>query len=223
MRILQLISFLLCVHIVLAQDFAGLASIELYEKESASELVKDLPDGLYESFDAFKNKRPSSDTELTKKVSDGGAKFNFYHGKKNKKIKRAFCVVMDGKVFFQTKMMLRNTTHDSYGQSWDGGPYFIKAKVVGQYLFMEDNITPANAAFMGGLIAVAATRQVKPIIFVEHLKKFRVVKSFKHFKDFILNKYPDYVHLVGSKQEMRAATGLHTLADVVEEILSQIH
>ena len=208
---------------IFAQTELSSTSHDFYQQENAILLMEDLPDGIYSSHGDFVSKKPSDTNELILHSNDAGLKFNFYNAKTNKKIKKAFAVVRNGEVYFQTKVIVSNSTSDGKGLTWDGGAYFIKSEVVGRFLYMEDYLTPASAGVLGGLIASAATRQKRPIIFINHLGKFRTIKNFDHFKSFVDAKYPDFSELVASKEQMRSEADEKKLAPVAKELLSQIN
>lgn len=150
------------------------------------------PKGVYETYEDFRAKTPSSTPNLSDAYTDDQLAYRFNNlDDKGKKFKKAFAV-SDGKnLYIHVVNLMRKFNSEDKGQSYDGGIYFLKAENKGGYLFLRDYFVSNGAAMWGGLIATAAARRQKGVIYEEEKESFNLFKNLDDFKKFMEVNYPN--------------------------------
>lgn len=164
--------------------------------------VNDYPKGVYLTFDEFRSKTPSVQKNLSEPYTEDHVAFRFNDlDNKGKKFKKAFAI-SDGKdLYIHIVDLLKAFSAEDKGQAWDGGIYFLKAENKGGYLYVKDYFTSNSAAMWGGLIASAAARRTKGVIYEENKESFNLFKNLDEFKTFMEVNYPSIVLDLEKKDE----------------------
>lgn len=151
----------------------------------------DYPKGVYETYEDFRAKTPTSSPRLSLPMTDDNVAYRFLNlDDKEKKLKKPFAV-SDGKdLYLQVVHLMKKFNSEDKGQSYDGGIYFLKAENKGGYLFVKDYFVSNSAAMWGGLIATAAARRTKGVIYEEEKESFNLFKNLDEFKTFMEVNYP---------------------------------
>lgn len=150
------------------------------------------PAGVYETYEDFRTKTPSANPNLSAAITDDQIAFRFNNlDDKDKKFKKAFAV-SDGKdVYIHVVNLIKKFNSEDKGQGYDGGIYYLKAENKGGYLFVRDYFTSNSAAMWGGLIAAAAARRTKGVIYDEEKESFNLFKNIEEFKTFMEVNHPN--------------------------------
>ncbi|MBV2167052.1 MAG: hypothetical protein KUL76_11045 [Kaistella sp.] len=150
------------------------------------------PAGVYETYEDFRTKTPSANPNLSAAITDDQIAFRFNNlDDKGKKFKKAFAV-SDGKdVYIHVVNLIKKFNSEDKGQGYDGGIYYLKAENKGGYLFVRDYFTSNSAAMWGGLIAAAAARRTKGVIYDEEKESFNLFKNIEEFKTFMEVNHPN--------------------------------
>ncbi|MCL1666175.1 hypothetical protein [Elizabethkingia ursingii] len=183
--------------------------------------ASEYPKGVYETYEDFRSKTPSSDPKLSEAYSTDNTAYRFDNlDNKGKREKKAFAI-SDGKgnLYIHIINLIKKFNADDRGQGVDGGIYYLKAKNVGGYLFVKDYFTSNSAAMWGGLIAAAAARREKVAIFEEEKESFNLFKNTDDFKKFMEVSYPN-ISLELEKQGK--GDGKESEAQVIERNLAKI-
>lgn len=153
--------------------------------------VTSYPKGVYETYEDFRAKTPSATPNLSDAYSDDQLAWRFNDlGDKGKKFKKAFAI-SDGKnLYIHVVNLMKKFNSEDRGQSYDGGIYYLKAENQGGYLFVRDYFVSNGAAMWGGLIATAAARRAKGVIYEEEKESFNLFKNVEDFKKFMEVNYP---------------------------------
>ena len=156
--------------------------------------VSDYPKGVYLTFEEFRSKTPSTQKNLSAPYTEDQIAFRFNDmDNKGKKFKKAFAI-SDGKdLYIHIYELSKAFSAEDKGQSWDGGIYYLKAENKGGYLYVKDYFTSNSAAMWGGLIASAAARRTKGVIYEENKESFNLFKNLDEFKTFMQVNYPNIV------------------------------
>ena len=151
----------------------------------------DYPKGVYETFEDFLSKTPSKKMNLSQAYTTDQVAYRFNDmDDKAKKFKKAFAI-SDGKdLYIHVVNLLKKFNSEDKGQSYDGGIYYLKAENQGGYLFVRDYFVSNSAAMWGGLIATAAARRQKAVIFEEDKESFNMFKNMDEFKTYMEVNYP---------------------------------
>lgn len=154
--------------------------------------VSTYPKGVYETYEDFRSKTPSTDPNLSAPYSDDKIAYRFNNlDDKGKKLKKAFAI-SDGKdLYIQVVNLIKKFNSDDKSQGYDGGIYYLKAENKGGYLFVRDYFTSNSAAMWGGIIAAAAARRTKGVIYEEEKESFNLFKNIEEFKTFMGVNYPN--------------------------------
>lgn len=152
----------------------------------------DYPKGVYETFEDFRSKTPSLQVKLSEAYSDDGIAYRFNNfDDRGKRFKKAFAI-SDGKnLYIQVVNLIKKFSSEDKGQSYDGGIYFLKAENHGGYLMLKDYFISNSASMWGGLIATAAARRPKAVIYEEEKENFNLFKNLEEFKTFMQVNYPN--------------------------------
>lgn len=152
----------------------------------------DYPKGIYETYEDFRIKTPSSTPNLSEASTTDQLAYRFTNfDDKNKKVKKAFAV-SDGKnLYIHVVNLIKKFNSEDKGQSYDGGIYYLKAENKGGYLFLRDYFVSNSAAMWGGMIATAAARRAKGVIYEEEKESFNLFKNMDDFKKFMEVNYPN--------------------------------
>lgn len=150
------------------------------------------PAGVYETYEDFRTKTPSANPNLSAAITDDQIAFRFNNlDDKGKKFKKAFAV-SDGKdVYIHVVNLIKKFNSEDKGQGYDGGIYYLKAENKGGYLFVRDYFTSNSAVMWGGLIAAAAARRTKGVIYDEEKESFNLFKNIEEFKTFMEVNHPN--------------------------------
>lgn len=151
----------------------------------------DYPKGVYETYEDFRAKTPSSTPRLSLAMTDDNIAYRFLNlDDKEKKLKKPFAV-SDGKdLYIHVVNLMKKFNSEDKGQSYDGGIYYLKAENKGGYLFVRDFFVSNSAAMWGGLIATAAARRTKGVIYEEDKESFNLFKNLEEFKTFMQVNHP---------------------------------
>lgn len=152
------------------------------------------PKGVYETYEDFRMKTPSQNPNLSTPYNTDSTAYRFNNmDDKGKKFKKAFAI-SDGKdVYIQIVNLIKKFNSEDKGQSYDGGIYYLKAQNKGGYLFVKDYFVSNSASMWGGLIATAASRRTKAVIYEEEKESFNLFKNLKDFQSFMEVNYPAVV------------------------------
>lgn len=153
--------------------------------------VTDYPKGVYETYEDFRAKKPSATPNLSEPYTDDNTAYRFNDlDDKGKKFKKAFAV-SDGKdMYFHVVNVMKKFNSEDKGQAYDGGIYYLKAEKHGGYLFLRDYFVSNSAAMWGGLIATAAARRAKGVIYEEEKESFNLFKNVEDFSKFMQVNHP---------------------------------
>lgn len=182
--------------------------------------VGDYPKGVYETFEDFRAKTPSVQKNLSEPYTDDQVAYRFNDmDSKGKRFKKAFAI-SDGKnLYIQVLNLILKFGSEDKGQGYDGGIYYLKAENKGGYLYVKDYFTSNSAAMWGGLIATAAARRTKAVIYEENKESFNLFKNLEEFKTFMQVNYPN----VALDLEKKNATGEKIQeSDIIEKNLELI-
>lgn len=162
----------------------------------------DYPKGVYLTFEEFRSKTPSTQMNLSEPYSEDQIAFRFNDmDNKGKRFKKAFAI-SDGKnLYIQVVNLMKSFNSEDKGQSYDGGIYFLKAENKGGYLLVKDYFISNSAAMWGGLIASAAARRTKAVIYEENRESFNLFKNLDEFKTFMQVNYPKILLDLNKKDE----------------------
>lgn len=154
--------------------------------------VEDYPIGVYETYEDFRIKKPSSTPSLSEASSKDNLAYRFDNlDDKSRKLKKAFAV-SDGKnLYIQVVNLIKKFDSEDRGQGYDGGVYFLKAENHGGYLFLKDYFVSNSSAMWGGLIAAAAARRQKGVIYNESKESFNLFKNLEDFQSFMTVEHPN--------------------------------
>lgn len=152
------------------------------------------PKGVYETYEDFRAKTPSSNPNLSAPSSEDNLAYRFTNlDDKGKKLKKAFAI-SDGKdVYIHIVNLIKKFNSEDRGQAYDGGIYYLKAENRGGYMFVRDYFVSNGAAMWGGLIATAAARRQKGVIYEEEKESFNLFKNIEDFKKFMELNHPNVV------------------------------
>lgn len=152
----------------------------------------DYPKGVYETYEDFRIKKPSSNPVLSAPYGDDNIAYRFNNmDDKGRKLKKAFAV-SDGKdLYIHVVNLIKKFNSEDKGQGYDGGIYYLKAENKGGYLFVRDYFTSNSAAMWGGIIAATAARRTKGVIYEEEKESFNLFKNLKDFTTYMEVNYPN--------------------------------
>lgn len=150
------------------------------------------PKGVYETYEDFRTKTSSASPNLSAAITDDQIAFRFNNlDDKGKKLKKAFAVSDGQNVYIHVVNLIKKFNSEDKGQGYDGGIYYLKAENKGGYLFIRDYFTSNSAAMWGGLIAAAAARRTKGVIYDEEKESFNLFKNIEEFKTFMEVNHPN--------------------------------
>lgn len=149
------------------------------------------PKGVYETYEDFRTKTPTSSPSLSAAMTDDQIAFRFNNlDDKGKKLKKAFAVSDGQHLYIHVVNLIKKFNSEDKGQGYDGGIYYLKAENKGGYLFVRDYFTSNSAAMWGGIIAAAAARRTKGVIYDEEKESFNLFKNIEEFKTFMEVNHP---------------------------------
>lgn len=152
------------------------------------------PKGVYETYEDFRTKTPNASPNLSAAMTDDQIAFRFNNlDDKGKKLKKAFAVSDGQNVYIHVVNLIKKFNSEDKGQGYDGGIYYLKAENKGGYLFVRDYFTSNSAAMWGGIIAAAAARRTKGVIYDEEKESFNLFKNIEEFKTFMQVNHPNIV------------------------------
>jgi hypothetical protein len=155
--------------------------------------VSDYPKGVYLTFEEFRSKTPSTQKIYLHHTQKIKLRLDLMIWIIKEKFKKAFAI-SDGKdLYIHIYELSKAFSAEDKGQSWDGGIYYLKAENKGGYLYVKDYFTSNSAAMWGGLIASAAARRTKGVIYEENKESFNLFKNLDEFKTFMQVNYPNIV------------------------------
>lgn len=167
------------------------------------------PKGVYETYEDFRAKKPSSNPNLSEAYSDDKIAYRFNNlDDKGKRLKKVFAISDGKELYIQVVNLIKKFNSEDKGQAYDGGIYFLKAENKGGYLFVRDYFVSNSAAMWGGLIATAAARRTKGVIYEEEKESFNLFKNLDEFKTFMEVNYPQvYLDLEKGKGDAKLDDG----------------
>ena len=150
------------------------------------------PKGVYETYEDFRAKTPTSTPNLSNAMTDDQIAYRFNNlDDKGKKLKKVFAVSDGTGLYIHVVNLIKKFNSEDKGQGYDGGIYYLKAENKGGYLFVRDYFTSNSAAMWGGLIAAAAARRTKGVIYDEEKESFNLFKNMEEFKTFMEVNHPN--------------------------------
>lgn len=152
------------------------------------------PKGVYETYEDFRTKTPTSTPSLSAAMTEDQIAYRFNNlDDKGKKLKKAFAISDGENVYLHVVNLIKKFNSEDKGQGYDGGIYYLKAENKGGYLFVRDYFTSNSAAMWGGIIAAAAARRTKGVIYEEEKESFNLFRNMEEFKTFMQVNHPSVV------------------------------
>ncbi|MBU8882424.1 hypothetical protein KSK37_04920 [Kaistella sp. DKR-2] len=152
------------------------------------------PKGVYETYEDFRTKTPTSNPSLSAAMTEDQIAYRFNNlDDKGKKLKKAFAISDGENVYLHVVNLIKKFNSEDKGQGYDGGIYYLKAENKGGYLFVRDYFTSNSAAIWGGIIAAAAARRTKGVIYEEEKESFNLFRNMEEFKTFMQVNHPSVV------------------------------
>ncbi|OWK73188.1 hypothetical protein CBW16_10565 [Flavobacteriaceae bacterium JJC] len=152
------------------------------------------PKGVYETYEDFRTKTPTSNPSLSAAMTEDQIAYRFNNlDDKGKKLKKAFAISDGENVYLHVVNLIKKFNSEDKGQGYDGGIYYLKAENKGGYLFVRDYFTSNSAAMWGGIIAAAAARRTKGVIYEEEKESFNLFRNMEEFKTFMQVNHPSVV------------------------------
>ena len=101
----------------------------------------------------------------------------------------------------------------------DDGRFYLKAKKIGShYHYYENYYTGTGAALWGGIIATAASRRIKGMVYDVAHQEFNIFRNAKDFKHFIDNNHPNYLKQNGHDIPKKGKEDLAVIRRFVNQV-----
>ena len=193
-----------------AQDIETDNVIKVYE-------TLNFENGQYQTIKDFDNKKPSNNLLLTVNSDDNLAyRFTTADGKK---VNKPEVIVYEGIPYFRIKSVYNYFDKESRGQGYDGGNYYLKAKIINNRLTFRDYFSSNTAGLLGGLSGALAARRQKVLLYNQETSKIKIFKNYKNLREFVTNNYPSKISFVDIAEKDET---LKDEADKVEFVLNNV-
>ena len=186
---------------------------------------KSFKDGYYITFDDFKALQATGQSsDYVIKAGGDGNSYRFFDAQTDKKMKKQFAFYDESGLYVNTGQMVKLLGKEDKGQSPDGMNYYLKAQEIGKrYIYFEDHFVSNSAGMWGGMIATAAARRVKGIVYDRENHSFNLFKNAKDFEEFIQNNHPELMAQVMQVQENEKRKKKVEDIDLIRKLILEIN